>query len=203
MGNRHQAAAGIAAEVSDPSVVGDAIDLRQLDVVNFGLPKNSQGRVEDRLGQFLLVEQLEPLLGVHRAERRAPHVSTLRARLQLLTAAAHPTEQPEESRHSLLGYLAVVLQAFEPRLVLDDLDRPRLVLMLKVVLPQAGRFEDMAVSVDYQLGWHVKSPWRSIKRSFNAAHPGFSRLERARQWRRFSVTVARASRPRTKLAAIE
>ena len=64
MRDRDQPAAGVAAEIGDPAVVGAAIGLAQLDVIELGLPQDAERRIEHRRVEPLGVEQLQPLAGI-------------------------------------------------------------------------------------------------------------------------------------------
>src|ERR1700730_13306134 len=71
MRDRNQAAAGVAAEIRDPTIVGAAICARQLCVEEFGLPEQADSRIENRALHPFLLEQLQAFFHVHGAERRA------------------------------------------------------------------------------------------------------------------------------------
>src|SRR5258708_1010886 len=119
MGDGNEAATCVSAEIGDPAVVGPAVRLRELDVINFGLPKYSDGRVEDGLSQMLRVQEIEALLSVHRSEGCTPNVSPFRTRPQLVSLAPHAAEKRKESGRRLPGDAPVVFEALQPSLVLD------------------------------------------------------------------------------------
>src|SRR6267154_3872073 len=95
MRNRNQLAGRVAAKIRDPTIVSAAVGTRQLRVEKFGFPEQSDGRIENRALHPFLLEQLDALLHVHGAERRALEVSILGLRhhharlLRLDRAATH------------------------------------------------------------------------------------------------------------------
>src|SRR5262249_10123069 len=74
----NEAPARVATEIGDPAVVRAAVRGRQRGIEQLGFPQESESRIENRLGESLPIEELDALLHVHRAERRAPQVCLLR-----------------------------------------------------------------------------------------------------------------------------
>ena len=163
-----QSPAGVAAEIGDPPVVRAAIRRRQLGVHQFGFPQEPDRRIENRLGQALAIEELDPLLHVHGAEPGPPQVRALRVRadaphllgtdlaahgalaqvLGLVDTLSHPAQVAELPRPWEDGALAVDLEILEGVVADADANRAVAVARLEVLLPQIGRLEDVPVAID-------------------------------------------------------
>ncbi|MFZ0680532.1 hypothetical protein [Candidatus Binatus sp.] len=175
MRDRDQPSTRVAAEVSNPSVVGFAVCRRKLCVEKFGLPEQSDRGIENRFRHRLFVEQLEPLLHHHGSEGRAlevgvlgfrrehPHllglgVATHRALAQfprVLDLLTHATERSEQARRRHLRPLAIYFEILEAVIADPNAHRAFAILRIDVLLPEVGRFEDMSVAIDNQFfGFH-------------------------------------------------
>jgi hypothetical protein len=176
MRDRDQIPARIAAEVRDPAVVGVAVGGGDFRVEALGLPHQAERRVKDRFGHPFAIEQLKPLLHVHRAEGRPRHVGVARTGhqvAQLLGAQlaahralahprhirhllAHPAQRREPAAAAQPRNLAVDLEILVTLLPGDDADRALAILRFEVALPQIGRFENVTVGVDdHRFGRHM------------------------------------------------
>ena len=176
MRDRDQAAAGVAAEIRDPAVVGAAVCGREFGVEEFGFPQQPDRRVEERFRHPLLVEQLEALLHHHRAEggafevgvlglrREHPHlfglgVAAHRALAQLarvLDFLAHAAERAEQAGRGHLGAFAIDFEVLEAVVADADAHRAIAILRVDVFFPEIGRLEDMSVAIDNQFfSFHI------------------------------------------------
>jgi hypothetical protein len=168
MRDGYQPAPGVAAEIGDPAIVRAAVGAGQLGVHQLGLPKQPDGRVEDRFGHALALEQLHALGHVHGAERGAAQVGLLRSRAnppslfrtdltahgslaqppRLVHPLAHAAQGAELAGAGQGGALAVDLQILVTVVADPDADRATAVAGLEILLPQVGRLEDVPVAVD-------------------------------------------------------
>src|ERR1700693_4992653 len=62
MRDRNEPSAGISAEVRNPSIVGAAIGVAEFGVFDFRFPEQPDGRIENRLVDAVLIQQLKALL---------------------------------------------------------------------------------------------------------------------------------------------
>src|SRR5262249_23629021 len=85
MGDGDETAPGVATEISDPAVIRAAMRAGELGVEQLGLPEQAERGVEHGLRHALAVEELDPLLHVHRAEGGSAEISLVGPRLH----AAH------------------------------------------------------------------------------------------------------------------
>ena len=69
VGDRHEPALRVRAEIDDPAIVRPGIRHRELEVLALRLPQQAERRIEQRALDVLDVQPSEALLGVHRAER--------------------------------------------------------------------------------------------------------------------------------------
>ena len=170
MGDGDQPPAGVAAEVGDPAVVRAAVRARELGIEQLGFPQEAQGGVEHRLGEPLAVEELDALLHVHGAERRAPEVGLVRRgtdsphvlgcdvpahrllaeRPRLVDLLAHPAEGAQLTPAGDRGGPAVDLQVLEAVVAHADAECPLPVGGLEIGLPQIRWLQDVPVAVDYR-----------------------------------------------------
>ena len=184
VGNRHQPPARVPAEVGNPAIIRPAVGRGQCGVKQFGLPDQPQGRVENGLVHVLAVKQFHPLLHIHGAEGRALEIGQFRPRSDrphlfgpyftphgplaqfggLVHLFAHTAQGAQDARPGQLGPPGVNLQVFIAVVrVHPDTQRPVTILGIKVLFPQVGRFEDMAVTVnEYRIGCHI-SPLCGIR----------------------------------------
>jgi hypothetical protein len=168
MRDGHQAPAGVAAEVSDPAIVGGAVSRRKLGIIGLGFPQQPEAGVEDRLRHLLAIEQLQALLHVHRAEGRALEVGVFQLGLlvaqflrapgvdELVTAPqrlvdhfAHSANRSELPLARQPGGLSRDFHILVTVVTDAKPNSPIAIFAFDVFLPQIRRLEDMAVRVDY------------------------------------------------------
>ena len=135
---------------------------RQLGILQLGLPQQADGRVQDDGVEPFGVEQLQPLVRIHAAERRLGEVGA--GRILLDRRQVRRTHRAERRREAAAAHhraLAADLQLLETLLVDAEPQRPIAILRIDVVLPDRGRFEDVAVGVD---GAGMLDPTRLVHR---------------------------------------
>src|SRR6266446_1329720 len=135
MRDRHQAAAAIPAKIRYPSVVGPCIRLRQFHILQFGFVGKAEGRVDQRRVEAFLVEALDALLRVHRAERIQLPVGHSCREIMIAIDRSHSRESAEtlatlESRRTPPDF-----DVLDTLLVAAQTERLWLVFLLDVVFP--------------------------------------------------------------------
>jgi len=149
MRDRDQPAAGGAAEVGDPAIVGAAVGLAQLDIVELGLPQDTEGRIEHGGVEPFGVEQLEPFGRVTGAVRHVGGIGLVGMRREgLEILLAHAAERGRIAAARALARPAADLEIFQPVFVALQAQRAVAILGLDVMVPQAGILEHMAVGID-------------------------------------------------------
>ena len=183
----NEAPARVATEVGDPAVVGAAVRGRQRGIEQLGFPQETESRIEDRLGEPLPIEELDALLHVHGAERRAPQVRLLRPWANsphilgthvashrglaeipgLVHLLAHAAEGAELANARELRALAIDLEVLVAVVAHADPDRAVSDFRLEVLLPQIGRLQDVSVAVDHGVVCvhRVHLYWRGTSRT--------------------------------------
>src|SRR6266850_6606714 len=168
MRNRNQLAGGVPAKVRYPTIVSAAVRTRQLRVEKFGLPEQSDGRIQNRALHPFLLEQIDAFLHVHGAERRALEVGFLglrrhHARLlrldrgathrsfaqlfRVFDLLAHPAERGEQAGLRHLRALVIDFEILEAVVADPDSHRSLAIFRIDVLFPEIGWFEDMSVAI--------------------------------------------------------
>jgi len=149
MRDRDQPAAGGAAEVGDPAIVGAAVGLAQLDIVELGLPQDAERRIEHCRLEPLGVEQLEPLGRIAGAVGHVGGVGLVGMRREgLEVLLSHAAERGRIAAPRALARPPTDLEILQPVLVALHPERAIAMPGLDVMLPQAGVLEHMAVGID-------------------------------------------------------
>ena len=137
------------AELADPPVVRARVRLREIGIVELGLPQQADRRVQHDGIDALGVQHLQPLVRVHAPVRRLADVGAFGIephRMQV--RIAHRSERGRKALTAHDRRTATDLERFEVGVVAHDAQRAVTELRLEVGLPQVRRLEDVAVGVD-------------------------------------------------------
>ena len=140
------------AEVEEPVVVGTAVGLGDIRLPALGLPAKPKGGIQDGHVYAVLVQHLDPLVGVHGALHYALFVgdhSRSEEGDQVLVDGADPAQGAalQEQPHRLLPVNRKILQ---PLVILRELHGQVTVLGIDVPLPEVGGLGHVGVGVYYR-----------------------------------------------------
>src|SRR5262249_5095379 len=136
VGDRDEPPAAVGTKVDDPAIVSTRIRLRDLGLVALCLPENSESRVEERRLETFLIETLQTLARIHRAEGSTVDVGVTWRWHDVDDLSIHPAEHAEHTAADDLRWLTVDLQILQAVLIGAQPHGTLPVARLEVFLPK-------------------------------------------------------------------